>query len=721
MRKPLPFRQVFWIAFVCGWVIVSFTFAFTTHVCESRAVRNIDREIRYLKDQCARYDDAAAESETKSLIRIADKVMELRRDSFFAGAGAATEDDLKEFVENQRLTGAIVTDEAAGTSIRYVGVEDAIYDGWQSVLSYVGGVETSLNRCCTERFAPNNGYCYDYAAVGRADKKGIILCWLRQEETAVAGAMSSIRTTLAGYGDPYNVLVAVTDGNNVVASNEDAYIGLRADECVFTAELNKPYGNLSRVRKDGLRYYGMSAKAKSYYLYVYYAGIDVYSIRYAAVIVVLLVMATIFMVFTVMRYRGEQMRVAAEKERDAAYSAALADAADRATRANNAKTEFLRRMSHDLLTPINGIRGLLEMTEYYQADEYGEKRRELRAKTGKTVDYLLELVNNILEMSKYDVDGMEIEQKDFDISDVLDSVCSVMKALAADHGVSLVFAADVEHTLLRGGSVELRRALFNLVGNAIKYNREGGKVTVGCKETGFDGERAIFEFIVADTGIGMSPEFQMRMYEPFLQENPDDSRSQSGVGLGLAIVKKFVDETGGKIDVKSEAGKGTTFTMSLSFSVRAESSDSLPAAEESQGEPLKGRTILVAEDNELNMEIARFVLENAGAKVVGTTDGRAAVNAFFASGAGSIDAILMDVMMPSVDGTEATKEIRASGRADAADVPIVAMTANAFPDDVKNVLDAGMNAHHPKPIDSVKLVRLIAGLIEEREERKKRN
>lgn len=341
--------------------------------------------------------------------------------------------------------------------------------------------------------------------------------------------------------------------------------------------------------------------------------------------------------------------------------------------------------------------------------------RELREKAVKTTDYLLELINEILEMSKFDQSGVEVESKDFDMSELLDSVGSVAKSLADDHGVTLGFKASVEHSLVHGGAVELKRILLNLIGNAVKYNSKGGRVTVGCKETGFDGARATYEFEIADTGIGMSREFLDRMYEPFMQENPDDSRSKNGLGLGLSIVKIFADKMGGTIDAKSEPGKGTTFTVSLAFSVCAtDACAGCGAGSDEGGRLLEGKTILVAEDNELNMEIARFILENAGATVIGAEDGKSAVNAFLSSEVGAIDAILMDVMMPVADGMEATKTIRESGRADSLGVPVVAMTANAFPDDVKKVLDAGMNAHHPKPLDSQKLVRLLAGLIEKR-------
>lgn len=714
MRKPLDFRTSLWIMAAVSLVVVAITFVVTTGICKSRSAAFIDAEINYVKDQCTRYDDAAAESETKSLVRIADKVREFRRD-LFSGGASATEADLEEFIVNQRLTGVIVTDDETGEVMRCVGVSDVVFDDWSVVLSYVSGVKTALNRCCTERFSPDNGYCYDYAAVGRADKKGIILCWLRQEEASVAGAATSIRTTLTGYNDTSNVLVVVTDGTGVIASNAAEYIGQPTSECVFTAGTDKPYGTLSRVKNGASVYYGMRAKTKNYYVYVFYPSRDVYSLRSSSLIVVLLLTASGFLAFMIMIYRMEQNRAAAEKAREAEYAAALAESADRATRANNAKTDFLRRMSHDLRTPINGIRGLLEMSEHYQSEADDKKRRELREKAVKTTDYLLELINDILEMSKFDQSGVEVESKDFDMSELLDSVGSVAKSLADDHGVTLGFKASVEHSLVHGGAVELKRILLNLIGNAVKYNSTGGTVTVGCKETGFDGARATYEFEIADTGIGMSREFLDRMYEPFMQENPDDNRSKNGLGLGLSIVKIFVDKMGGTIDVKSEPGKGTTFTVSLAFSVcGTDACAGCGAGSDEGGRLLEGKTILVAEDNELNMEIARFILENAGATVIGAEDGKSAVNAFLSSEVGAIDAILMDIMMPVADGMEATKTIRGSGRADSLGVPVVAMTANAFPDDVKKVLDAGMNAHHPKPLDSQKLVRLLAGLIEKR-------
>ena len=318
-------------------------------------------------------------------------------------------------------------------------------------------------------------------------------------------------------------------------------------------------------------------------------------------------------------------------------------------------------------------------------------------------------------MSKLDSGNMVRIDENFGLVALLSDVETMMKFQAHEKGIALEdFSVAIGHDKLYGAAVLLKRTLVNLIGNAIKYHRPGGSVSCSCRETGFDGKTARFEIVISDTGIGIGEEFGKIMYEPFTQENDDASgSSQNGVGLGLSIVKKSVDIMGGTIDMKSKVGEGTVFTLDLSFETAAAVKEELVAAKD--GNELDGLNILFVEDNDLNREYGVFVLTTHGASVKCAADGKIAAEEFVSSPAGTYDAVLMDVMMPVMDGIEAAQKIRGSGKPDAKSVPIIAMTANTFPDDVRRIEEAGMNAYFPKPVEANKLIETILRAVKRRD------
>lgn len=369
--------------------------------------------------------------------------------------------------------------------------------------------------------------------------------------------------------------------------------------------------------------------------------------------------------------------------------------------ANSAKTEFLAHMSHDIRTPINGIMGMLQIIEQRRDDR--AKVDDCLHKIGSASEHLLSLINDVLDLSRLESGSLECEEKAFDAYDelnALDDICSVQ---AREKGLTYEeHVGRLEHTQLVGSTLYMRRILLNLFSNAVKYNKPGGRIDTYVRELEMQGGLVRLEFKITDTGIGMSEHFiQERLFAPFIQEH-DDARSQyNGTGLGMAIVKKLIDTMGGEITVESVLGEGSTFTVVLPFKLATE------AEQQIKEEPItdiSGMHILVAEDNQLNLEISQFMLENAKAIVTVAHNGREAVETFKKSSEGSIDAILMDVMMPQLNGLEATQEIRALARADAKAVPIIAVTANAFAEDVQTALSAGMNDHIAKPVDNAKLL-----------------
>lgn len=407
----------------------------------------------------------------------------------------------------------------------------------------------------------------------------------------------------------------------------------------------------------------------------------------AAVVICILLTGIVILVWSLHRAQKEQQK---------------ADAA------NAAKTAFLTRMSHDIRTPLNGILGLIEIEELKDGDM--QVARESRAKARVAANHLLSLINDILEMGKIEDRKLTLEHAPFNLKELCDDALVLCKLRASGNGItmqdnSLPYATG---PYMIGSPTHIRRIIINLLDNSIKYNKRGGSVTFSSQTKPLDDGRALFCFSVSDTGIGMAPEFLKHIYEPFAQEG-DDARSKfQGTGMGMPIVKSLIELMGGTIEISSEVGAGSTFNVQIPLDI-----DKTPQARErADGQAnscsLAGMNVLLAEDNELNAEIAQALLESEGIVVTRAADGNEAVDLYVGRPAGSFDAILMDIMMPGMDGYEATRAIRLSEKADAADIPIIALTANAFAEDAQAAHDAGMNAHLPKPLDFNKLKNILA-------------
>lgn len=395
--------------------------------------------------------------------------------------------------------------------------------------------------------------------------------------------------------------------------------------------------------------------------------------------------------------------VDSEKTKEADYQAQILKEAHEAKVANLAKTEFLRRISHDIRTPVNGIKGYIDMAASHPDDP--EIQAHCRESANAVLHTLLELVNSVLDMSKLESDEVVLEEKPFDLTELLDEINAVLKPQAASKNIEYeIMRQDglaVSHLI--GSPRYLSQILLNLASNAIKYGRPGGYLRLNTKLISSTGQDAVYEFTCEDNGIGMSGEFQKHLFEPFSQEAQNARTKYEGVGLGLSIVKKLVDALGGTITCRSEKDVGTTFCVRLTFRIDKDYKVPDHPSEKSDHSVLEGKNVLLAEDNELNMEIAEFLLTDRGAKVTKAWNGEEAVDIFAASETGFFDIIFMDIMMPVKDGLTATREIRSLDREDAKTVPITAMSANAFSDDIQRSLDAGMNAHISKPIDEAKL------------------
>lgn len=395
-----------------------------------------------------------------------------------------------------------------------------------------------------------------------------------------------------------------------------------------------------------------------------------------------------------------------QKQMEFEYSQKLLETAQEAKKANIAKTDFLRRMSHDIRTPINGIQGMVSIAEHYPDD--CEKQRECRDKVKEATGYLLDLVNSVLDMNKLESGVVVLENQPFNLREVLEESDNIAKMSAEVEGLKVSFEDDtIRYTHLLGSAIHLKQILQNIAGNAVKYNRKGGSIEFTCEETGYKDGIATYRFVCKDTGIGMSEEFIPHVFEPFAQEEQSARTAYMGTGLGLAIVKQLVEMMGGKIDMESKLNAGTTFVIELPFEVDQSYEDEETTKTGISEDLLKERKVLLVEDNELNMEVAQFFLEGAGMEVTTARDGKEALECYKESEEGFFDLILMDIMMPVMDGLEATKQIRALSRKDAKEIPIIAMTANAFNEDKEETREAGMNEHLSKPIDVDKMIEVF--------------
>ena len=398
--------------------------------------------------------------------------------------------------------------------------------------------------------------------------------------------------------------------------------------------------------------------------------------------------------------KNEQLRIDAEK-------------------ANQAKSNFLLRMSHDIRTPLNGILGMIDMAEQYEDDQ--AKQRECREKAKMSAQILLELINEVLDMGKLESGEISLEQIPFDLAEICRSVAGAISRQLQGRNIEVIEEdCHIFHRKLIGSPVHFQRIMMNILSNAIKYNRENGKIYITCREISDNETVANIEFKCRDTGIGMTPEFMEHIFDPFSQEHATARSEYGGTGLGMSIVKNITDKMGGTISVESVKGVGSTFDVVVPFEIDQNASGRTDEDQESIPS-IQGFKLLLAEDNALNMEIAKFMLEEAGAKIIAAVNGQEAVDAFKNSALYEVDAILMDVMMPVMDGHEATRQIRAMDRADAKQVPIIAMTASAFAEDRIAAKKAGMNEHLAKPLDTKLMLKTIAGCVSEyRKDREQR-
>ena len=670
------------------------------------AERTAERTLQYLREQCISYQDIIAADRVKSLVRLTEQVQELTDRDRLKGRERSNE-GLAEYAQQQRISCVLVLNDAL-EPVYSCGVDMDWSDLYtnESVSDVMQYPEKIFARRLTR-----DGVVYDVAAAARTVEPGMVFCVRRQSSAVIASYYASIESLLAGYETLLNerIYTYITDGEKIIGSSDNDQWNLPVDSVPLITALEQADSGSCLTKLDcGGTFFGMRGMYQKYSLYVFLPADFVFAQTENMLISAFGVYAVAVMVVVLLLVRLGQDR----KRRELAYQKQLEKEVERATAADQAKTHFLRSMSHDIRTPINIIMGMLEIIG--QEPDNRALIQECRSKAQTASRYLLELVNDVLMLNRPEEKAALESQMPFSLSAELGDMLLLVREQAKAAGVALAEPELLlEHDNFTGNPLYLRQVCQNIIGNAIKYSRPGGQVRCAFREQEDSDGVCRFRFTCQDDGVGMSEEFQRRMFEAYAREDTNDtvcSTVGAGVGLGLAVVKRIVDEKGGTISVDSTKGKGTRFDIVIPLHRETVQP---PKARESAS--IAGRRLLVAEDNELNREIAVYLLQDAGAVVDQAADGKEEVEMFAASAPGTYDAVLMDVMMPELDGLAAARAIRGMDRSDA-QLPIIAMTANLFDEDVAACLAAGMDAYIPKPLEAGQMIKTIAEWLERKKQ-----
>ena len=705
----------FWVfSVVAGLCILGISITYFYQVNKMQAEEKLEDTMNYVKVQCSTYTHYNEASESKSLLRMIESTRQVSKNiALEIETGKRLNQELLEESTKQLWLSGIIVLDTNGEVVCEYSPDESISLEIQSLVEQDNILNAGSHdeKVYSQQLKLNDGSHVSFAACRREDEPGVIITYYFTSAEYAKNYTLTIQSLLNGYQKVSDGTIIVADEGIIVASNDATLVGQNATENEAIQSL-KQHANESmmHLKVNGTYSYGMMKKQSSHYIYVYVPEKVVFSTLPQNVMATFLlyVIALTLMWLSLRKSKENSLRI--EREREQEYQRNLLKAAEKAEAANQAKTEFLQRMSHDIRTPINGIRGMVDVGDYYYDDL--KKQSECRNKIREASNILLELVNEVLDMSKLESGEIFLEEKPFNIDEVIQEVCDVVDQLAKERKIQVdMDLGPIQHMNLVGSAMHLKRLLMNVLSNAVKYNKDHGSIHLSCHELPSDQmETAAFEFICEDSGIGMSEDFQKHIYEPFTQEKKGGASKFGGTGLGMPITKKLVEKMGGNITFESESGIGTTFTITIPFKINAEV-EQCEDTQELSLHALDGFHILLVEDNELNMEIAEFSLQNAGAKITKAWNGQEAVEIFQASSIGDFDVILMDVMMPVMDGYEATKNIRSLSREDAKTIPIIAMTANAFSEDKIKAEEAGMNEHIAKPINMKLLLRIVSKLV----------
>ncbi len=697
---------------ICVAVVSLFYFF---HAEKEGAEKRMVEIVNYVKVQCSTYTHYNESSESKSLLRAIESARQMSTNINMEteNGGQLSQEFLKDNLQTLWVDGILVLDAEGRTDCEYSMDESLTgeiteYLQKAIIMDFSGYEERSYS----ERFTRGDGSHIDIAACARKDAPGIVAIYYHTSPEFVRKYTLTIQSLLNGYSTQKDGTIIVADEGIVVASNDESLLGQNTvdNKIVQAMKKHTDSQHIYHLKNEGIGCYGIMLKQRDYYIYAYLPDTEVFHNLPLSVISVIFLYFLMFSIFWFWAYRTNLAHQKMEQEKDEKYKAELLIAAKKAEAANEAKTEFLQRMSHDIRTPINGICGLVNMADHYAGDM--EKQTEYRTKVKEASNMLLELVNDVLDMSKLDSGEVVLEEISFNLSKIFEEVLVVIGQIAVEQNIRIGWEKkEITHRDLIGSPGYVKRVMMNILSNAVKYNRKNGNIYISCMEIPSEQpEMTMMEFVCRDTGIGMTEEFQKYIFEPFAQEHAGSRTKFAGTGLGMPITKKLVEKMGGTITFESKEGVGTTFVIRVPFKIDLDA-DKREEQKDASEKSIKGLHILLAEDNELNMEIAEFVLQNEGAEVTKAWNGQEAVELFGNSEPGEFDVILMDIMMPVMNGYEATKMIRSLEREDAKTIPIIAMTANAFTEDRIRAKESGMDEHIAKPVDVELLVKVIHKLV----------
>lgn len=688
--------------------IVSYGYA--TAQAEQRFADVVD----YVATQSLSYDAFNSAYATKNLIRVMEIANEAARD--MERDGSADSATLEQYADQFNVTALIVTD-ASGNLVAESSTDDVSYEELAAYLKEAPVLEVATHslKSYTARITLKDDSVADIGCATRQDSDGIVIAVRHQSAKAVASNTLKLQSLLEGYETIDSGDIVIENDGKVVATNavEPTILGvfdLPTTDAIIVDGIKERCiaGKVRLVNAEGEWYLGTYGKARKFYVYTYAPAQHYFEVVAAVVASVLVLYGGAVAAALMVRRRAERRRLTDLLRQERDYGDKLAQAAREASSANSAKTEFLRRMSHDLRTPINGIRGMVEVGDAHADDLH--KQTECRSKIWTASGLLLDLANEALDMSRLESGQVDLDLVPTNLVTLNNEVRDILERQAEERFVTIICDKHaLDHPYARVSVTHLKRLLVNIAGNAVKYNRQGGYVRLVCREVEPVDGVPVYEYTIADNGIGMSEEFQQHLYEPFSREEQQVEGASSGTGLGASIAKQLVELMGGTMSFTSTLGQGTTFTIRLPFE-KCDRSEvpQVVRVNVDDGGALQGLRVLLVEDNDLNAEIAQFTLDRAGAIVTHAKDGESAVETFAASAPYEYDVVLMDIMMPGIDGLEATRQIRALNREDATTTPIIAVSANAFADDRRLSREAGMNAHLSKPVSSQELVEALA-------------
>ncbi len=710
-QRTIRWRKVIMMEALAGAAAVAIMFFISVKNDMTRAEERLHAAVEYMKEQCNNNQLRDLASEAKSLMRVTESAEQARwrlENALKKNNEAAMDPAvLKDIAEGSYVDGILLLDEngelesscdmAGFTPERILEQVDL-----EAILDTVSFTEKTY----MARITFEDESHLDYAAQGRSDQKGVILVYYYTSAVYAKTFNNSIRSLVNGYSVENDGTIVISSGDRIIASNDKTLVDTKVEnKAILKRIMERGTGShLIHARSGKVlgHDFGLMDKSQNYYIYAYLSERSVFATTPQNLLYTLFVLFLLAFVIHMILWRTNRTYQENQDRIRQAYlqqletkNGELQEAVTRAERASVAKSEFLSRMSHDIRTPLNGIIGLLTIDEMHPDDP--KLIMENHRKMMIAADHLLSLINDVLQMGKIEDGKTSLTHETVDLADLSQEVGTIISTKAMETGIRLeIHEQELPVRYVYGSPLHIRQIFLNVYGNCIKYNKEAGKIETAMQCVSKDEKHVTYRWIISDTGIGMSPEFVKHIFEPFRQEHSDARSVYQGTGLGMAIVKGLLDQMGGTIEVSSRENVGSRFVITIPFEIAP-----VPVKEEKPEEKagIRGMHLLLAEDNELNTEIAVALLESEGASVTAVENGQKAVEAFKASESGTFDAILMDIMMPVMDGITAARAIRALERPDAKTIPILAMTANAFEEDAKKSLDAGMNAHLTKPLD----------------------